>query len=565
MSDDVLKGHEPLNGPSSAEEGPKIDSRAFQKLIELGIALSSETDGDRLLENILLGMKELTHADGGTIYLRIEDNRLSFATMRNDTLGVAMGGTTGKPIPFPPLRMFRDDGTENHNNVSTHVALTGQTIKIADAYVEESFDFSGTKAFDEKTGYRSKSFLTVPLKNHENYVIGVIQLINARALDNVTVIPFGVDVVPLVEALSSLAAVALTNQQLIRAQRELFDAFIALMSEAIDAKSAYTGGHCQRVPELAEMLAAAACAETEGPFAEFQLTDKQWYELRVAGQLHDVGKVVTPVHIMDKATKLEKISDRIVEVRARFEILKRDAELAYWKNADRAGAEASLKAEMRQLDEEYAFIAECNVGGEFMGDDKIDRIKQIAQRRLMMGGVLQPLLSEDEVLNLSIRRGTLNDDDRWIINKHINDTQAMLKRLPFPPHLANVPEIAGNHHEKMDGTGYPNKLRKEDMSLTSRMMGIADIFEALTAADRPYKKPKTLSESIKIMSFMRKDQHIDPELFELFLRSGVYKQYSDRFLLEEQIDEVNIDPYLVDSKDLTHRADAQTTPNRAAE
>ncbi|MFY7962742.1 MAG: GAF domain-containing protein, partial [Elsteraceae bacterium] len=169
-----------MNGPPSSEEGPQIDSRAFQKLIELGIALSSETDGDRLLENILLGMKELTNADGGTIYLRIEDNRLSFATMRNDTLGVAMGGTTGKPIPFPPLRMFRDDGTENHNNVSTHVALTGRTIKIADAYVEESFDFSGTKAFDEKTGYRSKSFLTVPLKNHENYVIGVIQLINAR-------------------------------------------------------------------------------------------------------------------------------------------------------------------------------------------------------------------------------------------------------------------------------------------------------------------------------------------------------------------------------------------------
>ncbi|MFY7962619.1 MAG: HD-GYP domain-containing protein, partial [Elsteraceae bacterium] len=386
----------------------------------------------------------------------------------------------------------------------------------------------------------------------------------ARALDNVTVIPFGVDVVPLVEALSSLAAVALTNQQLIRAQRELFDAFIALMSEAIDAKSAYTGGHCQRVPELTEMLAAAACAETEGPFADFQLTDKQWYELRVAGQLHDVGKVVTPVHIMDKATKLEKISDRIVEVKARFEILKRDAEIEYWKNANSPGAEAALQADLRQLDEEYAFIAECNVGGEFMADEKIDRIKQIAQRRLMMGGVLQPLLSEDEVMNLSIRRGTLNDDDRWIINKHINDTQAMLKRLPFPPHLANVPEIAGNHHEKMDGTGYPNKLRKEDMSLTSRMMGIADIFEALTAADRPYKKPKTLSESIKIMSFMRKDQHIDPELFELFLRSGVYKQYADRFLLEEQIDDVNIEPYLLDSKGLVHRADA-ATPHRAAE
>ena len=549
-----------------SEEGPKIDSRAFQKLIELGIALSSETNGDRLLENILLGMKELTNADGGTIYLRIADNRLSFATMRNDTLGVAMGGTTGKPIPFPPLRMYRDDGSENHNNVSTHVALTGETIKIADAYVEESFDFSGTKAFDEKTGFRSKSFLTVPLKNHENYVIGVIQLINSRTVDGTNVIPFGVDVVPLVEALSSLAAVALTNQKLIRAQKELFDAFIALMSEAIDAKSAYTGGHCQRVPELTEMLAAAACAETEGPFADFMLTGKQWYELRVAGRLHDVGKVVTPVHIMDKSTKLEKITDRIVEVKDRFEILKRDAEIEFYKNGASQEAEEALQATLRQLDEEYAFIAECNVGGEFMPDEKIERIKLIAQRRLMIGGVSQPLLSDDEIMNLGIRRGTLNDDDRWIINKHINDTQAMLKRLPFPPHLANVPEIAGNHHEKMDGTGYPNKLRKEDMSLPSRMMGIADIFEALTAADRPYKKPKTLSESIKIMGFMRKDQHIDPELFELFLRSGVYKTYAERFLLPEQVDEVDITPYLIDSKALMQApASADKAPVRAAE
>lgn len=557
-----------MSSEFSSSDGPKIDSRAFQKLIELGIALSSETDGDRLLENILLGMKELTNADGGTIYLRIADNRLSFATMRNDTLGVAMGGTTGKPIPFPPLRMYRDDGSENHNNVSTHVALTGETIKIADAYVEESFDFSGTKAFDEKTGYRSKSFLTVPLKNNENYVIGVIQLINSRTVDGSSVIPFGVDVVPLVEALSSLAAVALTNQQLIRAQRELFDAFIALMSKAIDSKSDYTGGHCQRVPELTEMLAAAACAETEGPFADFMLTDKQWYELRVAGQLHDVGKVVTPVHIMDKSTKLEKITDRIVEVKNRFEILKRDAEIEFYQNGATREAEEALQGTLRQLDEEYAFIAECNVGGEFMADEKIERIKLIAQRRLMISGVSQPFLSDDEILNLSIRRGTLNDDDRRIINKHIDDTQEMLKRLPFPPHLANVPEIAGNHHEKMDGTGYPNKLKKEEMSLPSRMMGIADIFEALTAADRPYKKPKTLSESIKIMSFMRKDQHIDPDLFELFLRSGVYKTYAERFLLPEQVDEVDITPYLTDSKALMQAspsAAADKAPVRAAE
>jgi HD-GYP domain-containing protein (c-di-GMP phosphodiesterase class II) len=352
----------------------------------------------------------------------------------------------------------------------------------------------------------------------------------------------------LIEALASQAAMALTNQQLILEQRNLFDAFINLMAGAIDAKSPYTGGHCQRVPALTEMLAAAACREADGPFASFDLNDDQWYELRVAGGLHDVGKVTTPVHIMDKATKLEKICDRIEEIRARHEVLRRDAEVAYWRGRVEGGDEKELAAicaaRIAEIDEQFLFLRQVNFGTEFTPDASVDRIKAIANQTWGLEGELKPLLLEDEVMNLSIRRGTLNNEDRKIINDHIVLTIQMLDALPFPKLLKNVSEIAGGHHEKMDGTGYPKGLKREEMSIPARMMGIADIFEALTAADRPYKKPKPLSESIAIMARMKQDNHVDPDLFDLFLSSGVYREYAEKFLQPDQIDAVDITQYL---------------------
>ncbi len=526
------------------------EAKGLRHLIDLGIALSAERNSNRLLERIVLGAKELTNADGGTLYLRTEAETLRFVIIRNDTLNVAMGGTTGKAIPFPELPLYRDAArTEpNHNNVATYVALNGQTINIADAYNAGEFDFSGTKKFDQTTNYRSKSFLTVPLRNHKGEVTAVLQLINSRLPDNSTVIPFAPEIVPLIEALASQAAVALENQKLVDEQRNLFDAFINLMAGAIDAKSPYTGGHCQRVPALTEMLAEAACAAADGPFAEFELSEEQWYELKVAGGLHDVGKVTTPVHIMDKSTKLEKIHDRIEEVRTRFEVLRREVEIEFLRGQV-AGIDLRLLEQTRSerlaaLADDLAFLETCNIGGEFMPDDKIARVKRIAQQTFVQDGIARPLLTEDEVTNLCIRRGTLNDDDRKIINDHIVLTIQMLEALPFPKHLRNVPEIAGGHHEKMDGTGYPKGLKREEMSLPARMMGIADIFEALTAADRPYKKPKSLSESVAIMAKMRDDHHIDPDLFDLFLTSGVYLRYAERFLHPDQIDSVDITRYL---------------------
>ncbi len=522
----------------------KTDSKveALRYLIDLGLALSSERNFERLLERFVLAAKEITNADGATLYL-LGDGKLSFQVIRNDTLGIAMGGTTGRPIPFPPVLLLHD-GKPNHNNVSAYAALTRRTVSIDDAYDAADFDFSGTKAFDIETGYRSTSFLTLPMKNHKDDVIGVIQLINARRADSGAVVPFDPELVPLVESLACQAAVALDNQQLIQGQKNLFNSFTAVLAAAVDSKSPYTGEHCQRVPFLTEMLARAACNATDGPFRDFTLSDGDWYELQIAGGLHDVGKVTTPVHIMDKATKLEKINDRIHEIGVRCELLKRDAELACREAQQRepgsvAALQAAYEEQVRAIDADFAFLAECNIGGEFMANEKIERIRQIARRQVTIRGETRPLLDDDEVMNLSVRRGTLNDADRKIINNHIVMTIQMLESLPFPEHLKRVPEIAGGHHEKMDGTGYPRGLHREQMSIPARMMGIADIFEALTASDRPYKKPKTLSESIRIMTAMCNDHHIDPDLFELFLQSGVYRAYAERFLAPEQIDAVD--------------------------
>lgn len=437
-----------------------------------------------------------------------------------------------------------------------------------------------------------------------------MQLLNAQDRDTGEVIGFDTSLQPFVEALAAQAAIALDNQLLVEAQKELLASFISLIAGAIDAKSAYTGGHCQRVPVLTDMLAQAAIDQKSGQFADFKMSEEEQYELHIAGLLHDCGKVTTPEYIVDKATKLETIYDRIHEVRMRFEVMKRDAEIEYWKGLHNGEDEATLKEALdkkhAELDDDFAFVAECNVGGEFMAPDRMDRLDHIAQQtwtrtlsdRLGIGheeetrkkacGPEVPLPVEESVLadradhiiarrdkslfaadnpfgfkmtppdnlynlgelyNLKIKAGTLTNEDRFKINDHIVQTIIMLDQLPFPRHLRRVPEYAGGHHEKINGTGYPRKLHASEMSLPARMMAIADIFEALTAADRPYKLPKTISQSIKIMSFMVKDEHLDKDLFELFLTSGKYLEYAEKFLKPEQIDEVDISQYLANTTD----------------
>lgn len=526
--------------------------RRLEKLNAIGAALSKERDINRLLESILVAAKTITHADGGTLYRMTDDARaLRFEILRTDSLHIAMGGTTGNAINFPNLPLINDKGESNDSMVAAYAAIHDKTVNIADAYTEAGFDFSGTRSFDERTGYRSQSFLTVPMKNHEGEIIGVLQLINALDPHTHEVTTFSSADQSLAESLASQAAIALTNRLLITQLEELFEAFISLINLAIDEKSPYTGGHCQRVPALTMMLAEAADATQEGPLASFRMDERDRYELKIAGLLHDCGKVTTPVHVVDKATKLQTLFDRIQLIDTRFEVLKRDAEiqalrkqLARRQNADTAADEAiwqEFREEVASLDADREFLRKTNVGGEAMKEEDLQRVRDIGSGRKWrnVDAVETEFLTADEVVNLTIRAGTLTLQERDVINHHIVATIKMLEQLPWPKHLTRVPEYAGGHHERMDGKGYPKGLTREQMSVQARMMGIADIFEALTARDRPYKHGMKLSQAMAIMANFKRNGHIDPDLFDVFVKQGVYRRYAEQFLDAGQIDGVD--------------------------
>jgi len=534
-----------LDGTQALRFGTQVRTAAddlvqrLEQLNAIGASLSAERDINRLLETILTAAKSITRADGGTLYRLSEDRTLRFEILRTTSLKYYLGGTTGNPVPFYPIHLIGKDGKPNHSMVAAYAALTGKTVNIADAYTADGFDFTGTRNFDKKTGYRSKSFLTVPMANHENEIIGVLQLINAHDPKTGEIVPFSASDQRLAESLASQAAIALTNRMLINQLEQLFESFIKLINSAIDEKSPYTGGHCQRVPALTMMLAEAVNETGNGPLSDFQMSDKDRYELKIAGLLHDCGKVTTPVHVVDKATKLEAVYDRIHLIDTRFEILKRDAEIAMLKDGSPA-ARAAYRERLRQIEEDRMFLRAANIGGERMHDDDIARVRRIAEYRWTdISGHEAKFLSEDELKNLTIRAGTLTAEERQVINHHIVATIKMLEALPWPRHLKNVPEYAGGHHERMDGKGYPRGLKREQMSVQARVMGIADIFEALTAKDRPYKKGKTLSESLEILGKFSLNGHIDPDLFDVFVRKQVYRRYAEMFLDQEQVDEVD--------------------------
>ncbi len=523
-------------------------------LNEIGIALSAEKDMDSLLERILINAKKLTGADGGTLYLFNDKIKaLEFRIVRTDSLGIKLGGKTGAPIStnFRPLPLYLDNGTPNEQMIAAYAALHKEIINIEDAYTVTHFDFSGTRKFDESTGYRSKSFLTIPMTNHENDIMAVLQLLNKVDEESGEVIPFSLQDQKLAESLASQAAVALTNQGLIDEMQNLFDAFIKLIATAIDEKSPHTGNHCRRVPEATMMIAEAAHSSDDSYFKDFAMDSVDRYELKVASWLHDCGKITTPVHVVEKATKLETIHDRIELVAARFEILRRDLEISMLKqriaalekgDTDHTSIIAHYEKLAESLADDLSYVKNCNKGGEFMADEQVARIEGLSHLTWTdMEGNQKKLITDEESYNLTIRRGTITAEEREIINNHMTLTIRMLEQLPFPKHLRNVPEYAGGHHERMDGKGYPRGLTRDQMSIPARIMAVADVFEALTSSDRPYKKAMPLSQTLTIMGRMVEDNHLDPDIYRLFVESKVYLSYAEKFLKPEQIDEIDAD------------------------
>ncbi|MDV7340370.1 HD domain-containing phosphohydrolase [Terasakiella sp. A23] len=549
----------------------------IQQFVDINEAILAEDDFDTLLNLLLDKTVQASGGDAGAIYvLSNDESQLKPASLL----------LNGKAAKAPDLQRLEMDNLPNF----IRNAITSQIPKQQKVTPDTSFTLLETLL---KNSPQSCYLVAVPLFNHEKELVALILMVHDGKMDTAHL--------DFVRALSNTAAMSVDTRQLIVAQKKLFDSFIRLIAGAIDAKSAYTGGHCARVPELTKMMARAAEKETDGLFKDFQLDDEEWEEVHVAAWLHDCGKMTTPEFVIDKATKLETIYDRIHEIRMRFELIKKETECDFWQAKAQGETPEPIEATLRQLDEDFAFIAQCNEGGESLAEGSIERLKEIAsrnwtrtlddtigisyeekQRKTYPGNkvtlpvkealladradhiftrpkqdvlmadnpwgfkvdVPEHLYNRGELYNLSINKGTLTPEERFKINEHIIQTISMLEELPYPKHLQNVPEIAGGHHETMDGRGYPRQLKKEDMSPVARMMAIADIFEALTAIDRPYKKGKTLSESIEILSYMRDDNHIDGDLFTLFLKSGVYLEYANKFMQKDQIDEVDIDQYL---------------------
>ncbi|MDH3393662.1 MAG: GAF domain-containing protein [Desulfobulbaceae bacterium] len=510
------------------------------ELVRIGLALSAEKEIDHLFEMIVSEARRNCNADGGTLYIRNEgENVLDFVIAQNDTLHIRMGGS-GDQITWPSVPLSKRDGTENHRNVSAHCALVGKAINIEDVYVAEGFDFDGTKQFDASTGYRSKSMLLVPLRNHEDEVVGVLQLLNARDRQSGEVVPFPVDDEERIMSLASQAAIALTKIRLVQDLENLLFAFLQSIGHAIDEKSPYTNGHIIRVAELSEKLAEVVDVTTDGPYGGVAYSPDQLTEIRLAAWMHDVGKITTPEHIIDKGTKLETLSDRIEVIRHRIEILKRDVEIRRLRKAlqDAGGEQPVVESEeVASLENDLTFISMVNNGCEFLADEALTRIKSLQKVSLSVDGRQIPLLSDDEAENLSVRRGTLTDHEMGVIRNHVNVTNSMLAKLPFPKKFSQVPTYAAMHHEKLDGSGYPQGLDGKDIPLPARMLAVADIFEALTAADRPYKIGKKMSEAMRIMEFMVKDNHLDPVLCDLLVESGVAVSYARKFLSEAQLDD----------------------------
>ena len=554
----------------------------IRKFLDITTALASERDYGRLLQRVLKEAHDAAGGSGGVIYLLDDEGR----ALKPAAQAWGSGQGARSPVDLPV-----------GDAANPIVGATRQTAAALHVLPGERPD--GMGFLDAHFGAAPVRLLTVPLLNRAGEAVGVLCVFLPGSADEPSP-----ERLALVEAFAGAGAAAIDNQRLLIIQKALLESLISLVASAIDAKSPYTGGHCQRVPELTKMLARAACDATTGPFARFGIDENGWEALHIAGWLHDCGKVTTPEYVVDKATKLETIYDRIHEVRMRFEVLKRDAEIACLKAIAAGGDEpklrAALQAELRILDEEFAFVAACNEGGEFMAPDKVARLKAVAARtwqrtldsrlgvsriegKRMAGSPAAPLpatellladkpehivergaqdrIPEDnpwgfkmkvpahlynrgEVYNLSIARGTLTEEERYKINDHIVQTIMMLSKLPFPKHLKSVPELAGGHHEKMDGSGYPKRLSGGEMSVQARIMAIADIFEALTAADRPYKKGKKLSEAIQIMARMKTEKHIDPDLFDLFLESGVYRAYAERYMDAQFIDQVDVSAYV---------------------
>jgi HD-GYP domain-containing protein (c-di-GMP phosphodiesterase class II) len=562
--------------------------RQIEILSVVGAELNTVQEQSAILKIILRTARELTNADGGTVYIieqKFSDNpydpgkltseALSFEVLQNETLNIFKRSTNSKKISLSPVPL-KINGKPNHTNVSAYCANTGEIVNISDVYHADGFDFSGTKKYDETTGYRSKSMLVIPLRDHEKRINGVLQLIN-RQDSKGEVIAFDENDEAIVQSLSYQTAVSLTTQNLLKEQVNLFNSFVRVLAEGLGEKSSCSFGHINRVAHLTVAMAKAVDNWDQGIYNGIHFNEDQNEELKLSGWMHDIGKLTTPEHIVSKSVKLKTVFDRIELVAERFNSKVKELEINALKKQLEGIKQKKPPAYFTQLEEEkqksmdtleegISILCKANIGGEFLPDEIRKKIEEMSQipldnffhvvRENVSGkeeiiditmertAVTETLLSEYESSLLLIKRGTLSDEEREIINEHADRSWRWLTKLPFPQKMRKLPLYAGAHHETLNGTGYPNKLNASQLPIQSRIIAIVDIFEALTASDRPYKKPLTLSSALNILGRMVKNGALDAEIVKIFLKTGLYLEYANEFLNTNQIDEVDIDQWL---------------------
>lgn len=508
-----------------------ISDNKFEDIMNINFALSSETNKDKLFELILSLIRKTTKCEAGSLYIRSKDEKsLQFKVVQNDPLDIFMGGTKSI-ITWNALPFYLEDGSLNQGMVAVVCAKEKRIINIEDVYETNDYQLIGTRKFDKSTGFRSKSMLVIPLINHEGEVIGVLQLINKLNSNN-EVIAFNDFDEKITKALASQAAMALTNTFLVDSLEEFLNAFIITIGKAIDTKSPYTMNHIGKVSKISNLI-AKAINDDDTIYKDIKYDKHDYKEIELAAWVHDIGKISTPEHIMDKATKLETIIDRIELIELRFELLKKDYEYSYLKNnLSKDEYEKNLKS----LEENISFLKQVNIGSEYMCENKVKKVHEISKYTYLKNSKACPILTKDEIYNLTIQKGTLTKEEKDIMNNHANLSYSMLSSLPFPKKYSEVINIAGNHHEKLNGKGHPRGLSEKDLSLKDRIMILSDIFEALTASDRPYKDSKKLTEVFHILSMMAKFNEIDKELLDFFIKSKALEEYSKTQLNKDQCD-----------------------------
>ena len=569
----------------SEEHLATLESRRKLDLVtRAGVAFTRERDVSNILEVTLNTARKLSNADGGSIYMlheefandpvdpgRIAHRELRFVALQNETMDTYLKGRDIDVMPPVPLEL---DGQPNLSNVSAYCANQRKMLNFADVYDAEGFDFKGTRGYDEANNYRSKSMLVIPLEDHENNIIGVLQLINRRD-DSGQVVSFDTEDIELVQSVSFPAAAAITTQRLIEEQAILFNAFVTVLAEGLGEKSPHTYNHIRRVAALGEAISASLGNWQEGMYGDIQFDEEEMAEIRLAGWLHDIGKITTPEHIVSKQVKLQFVMDRFELIADRFSSKIKDARIEMLEQqlkAVREGAddnaleliERQYQAQQATLTKKLQSLFGANRGGESVSDEVVKLVEELAatpvQRYFatdvaiehgypMVKQVMETeepgqLVDDWERENLLIDRGTLNRGERDAINLHADRSWRWLMALPFPRKQKRLPLYAGAHHEHLNGSGYPNGIDGKDMPMQARILAIADIYEALVAPDRPYKGPMKLSVALGILGDMVKQGKLDGELMRIFLLSGDYLKYAEEYLESEQIDEVDIDDWL---------------------